>query len=354
LYEDRIAPIASITYPLSNSFLPDSNMTITTDISDVDHDINRVEFFWHSTNWLPGEWEYLGIDSDGSDGWKITFNPADQPEGINAAFYIKVFDDAGNFTGAGAWNLGIDKTAPITEMNPLSPTQPSNAFLLEWSATDNLSGVDFVEIQEKINNAGWLTLPPVDEIYNNYWIIGIPGNAYSYRMHGIDHSGNSENYPDTAETRTTVPTANVLCFEFDSYDTSGNDNSPANASLIYTNEASQTHNYCNPLAPDYQSDEDWVKFEVVSGQHYLALSEATSPQAATVISLFAQDGTSLLAETEPHKFGGNTALVWTSDRDGMVYARFQHLDERVIGTEVTNTVSVRTGGWTFLPMLHKK
>jgi hypothetical protein len=275
-----------------------------------------------------------------------------QSEGNNAAFFIQVFDLAGNFSGVGAWNLGIDKTAPITNMKPLDATQPSNAFLLSWTASDNLSGIDYVEIQEKTNNGNWITLPPVDEVYESFWIIGIPGNSYSYRMHGIDHSGNSENYPNIAEANTAIPDAGVLCFAPDSYDTSGNDNSPTNASVIYANGASQIHNYCNPLSPNYQGDEDWERLDVAFEQHYLILSIADSPQTATVISLFSQDGSTLLAESAPQKFGDNSALVWLSNRNEPVYIRFRHLDGRVIGNDVANTIFVRAGIWTFLPIIN--
>ena len=354
LYEDHNNPVASISSPATNSYLPDTNMTVIAEVSDVSNIISRVEFYWHSTDWLPGSWEYLGTDRDGTDGWRLEFNPTGQPEGNNAAFYIKVYDLAGNFTGAGAWNLGIDRTAPVTEMKLLIPQQPSNAFLLEWTSIDNLSGVDYFEIQEKMNNSTWLTLPPVDEIYDNYWIIGIPGNSYSYRMHGIDHSGNSENYPSAAETSTSIPYANVICSALDSYDMSGNDNSMANASNIYANGAIQIHNYCNPLSPDYQNDEDWARLEVSTDVHYLIVGMANSLPTATKISLFAQDGTTVIAEAVPQNFGENTALVWTSDRDGLVYIRFSHVDGRVIGKDVAATVSVRTGGWTFLPMIHNR
>lgn len=352
LYEDHNNPEVSITWPPSNRYLPDARMTVTANISDVKNGINRVEFYWHSTDWFPGAWEYLGTDSSGTDGWSESFDPIGQQEGINAAFYIRVYDMAGNFTGKGAWNLGIDKTAPVTDMKPLNATQPSNAFLLEWTGSDNLSGIDYVEIQEKMNDGNWITLPPIDEMIKSYWIVGIPGNLYSYRMHGVDHSSNSENYPNTAETNTSIPDANVICFAPDSYDTSGNDNSPTNASTMYANGASQNHNYCNPLSPDYQNDEDWTRVNVAFEQHYLILSKANSPQTATIISLYAQDGTSLLAEAIPQKFGDNTVLVWTSDRNEPVYIRLRHLDGRVIGNDVADTVSVRTGDWIFLPIIH--
>jgi hypothetical protein len=354
LYEDRNNPVASISWPASNSYLPDTNITVVAQVTDMINGVNRVEFFWHSTNWLPGSWDYLGSDNNGTDGWTIGFNPTGQPEGNNAAFYIHAYDLAGNFTGAGAWNLGIDKTAPVTEMKLLSPQQPSNAFLLEWTSTDNLSGLDYVEIQEKINNGSWLTLPPIDELFEDYWIIGIPGNSYSYRMHGIDHSGNSENYPIAAETSTSIPFANVICSALDSFDTSGNDNSKVNASTIFTNGPNQIHNHCNPLSPDYQNDQDWTWLDVDPGEHYLIVGMANSLPTATKISLFAQDGTTLITEALPLKYGDNTILVWTSDRDDSVYIRLSHVDSRVIGNEVATTVSVRSGDWIFLPIIHRR
>jgi hypothetical protein len=53
------------------------------------------------------------------------------------------------------------------------------------------------------------------------------------------------------------------------------------------------------------------------------------------------------------QFGANTTLVWTSDRNGQIYIRLRHQDSRVIGNEVGSIVSVRTGAWTFLPLLHR-
>jgi hypothetical protein len=353
LHEDHSNPVASITWPTSNGYLPDANMTITADVSDAINGVNRVEFYWHSVEWLPGVWENLGTDWDGTDGWSMPFNPAGEKEGNDAAFFIQAYDMAGNMTGVGAWNLSIDKTAPVTEMKLLDATQPSNAFLLEWTGSDNLSGIDFVEVQEKINDGNWTTLPPIDGTKTQYWIIGEPGNTYSYRMHGVDRSGNSEDYPTAAETTTAIPDAEVICFARDSYDTSGNDNSFSNASMIYANGANQIHNYCNPLSPDYQNDEDWAQLMVTKGEHYFIHSLANSPQTATVISLFAEDGTTQLSESIPRAFGNNTYLIWTADRDGYVYLRFHHLDGRVIGTNVATTISVRTGTLTFLPIQNR-
>ncbi len=354
LYEDHVTPVAEITWPASKTYLPDSDMLLIANVNEVNNGVNRVEFYWHPTNWLSEAWQKLGTDYDGSDGWSMTFSPVGQSEGNDAAVFVQVVDKAGNWTGKAAWGLGIDKTAPSTTMDPLTATQPSNAFLLKWVGTDNLSGIDYVEIQEKVNQDNWTTFPPLDGSISQYWIIGQPGNIYSYRMHGVDHSGNSESYPADAEVTTSIPAAEVICFAPDSYDTSGNDNSPVHASVIFPNGASQNHNFCNPLRPDFQNDEDWTKMVIVQGNHYLIKSTVKSLQTATVISLFAEDGTTLLAEAIPSEFGANTVLIWTSDRDGQVYLRMRHVDSRVIGNDVGSSISVKSGMWTYLPsVLHK-
>jgi len=354
LYKDNNSPTISIIWPTSGTYLPDGVMTISTNVSEAYTSIYRVEFYWHSTNWSANEWEYLGDDRDGTDGWSISFDPVGEQEGTDAAFFIDVYDLAGNWAGAAAWSLGVDKTAPITNMKPLDSNQPSNAFVVEWTSSDNLSGIDYVEIQQQINSGNWTTYPPTDGTDPKYWIIGAPGKTYAFRMHGIDHSGNAETYPSSAETSTAIPDASVLCFSPDSYDISGNDNSPINASMIYANGPSQVHNYCNPLSPDYQNDEDWIKLNVTHDLHYLVKSLATSPQTATVISLYAQDGVTLLVESSPQEFGDNTTLAWTSSYDGSVYIRIRHLDGRVIGNDVSATVLVSTGNWTLLPIVVHK
>jgi hypothetical protein len=354
LYEDHAKPSVSITWPASNSFLPDTLMQVTAAVNDVSNGVNRVEFFWHPTNWSTGAWQKIGTDWDGTDGWSIEFNPSGQPEGYDAGFFVQVFDNANNQSGAGAWNLGIDKTAPVTSMEALSATQPSNAFMLRWTGSDNLSGIAYVEIQQKIDDGSWTTLTPIDGAFHQYWIIGEPGHTYSYLMHGVDFSGNSEDYPAGVEATTSIPAVDVLCYSRDTYDTSGNDNSPLNASLISVNQASQLHNDCNPLSPNFQNDEEWVKFNVSLGEHYFIHAHADSLPTGTVVSLYAADATTLLAELTPRTFGVHTYLVWTSDRDGLVYLRLHHIDGRVIGTAVSTTLTIKTGNLSYFPLVNRQ
>jgi hypothetical protein len=290
---------------------------------------------------------------NGSDGWSMPFNPTGEPEGSGAAIFIQAYDLAGNESGASSWNLGVDKTSPTSSMNLLEPNQPSNAFLVTWLGADNLSGIDYVEIQQKPSNTDWTTFPPIDGSNSSYWVVANPGNSYSYRMHAVDHSGNSENYPPDPEATTAIPEAAVLCFAPDSYDTSGNDNTPDNASIIYINGAGQFHNFCNPLAENYQ-DVDWAKLIVNQDQHYIFQSKPISVQTATDISLYAEDKVTLLAEAAPRDFGDSTTLVWTADRTAQVYLRFKHVDERVIGNDVGSMIFAKSGIWTYLTRVNRK
>ncbi len=354
LYKDNVQPVITLTWPPSNRYLPDTTMTITAQVNEVNNGVNRVEFYWHPTNWLSSGWQKLGTDWDGTDGWSVEFTPEGLAEGVNAAFYINVYDMAGNWAGAGAWNLGVDKSPPVTAVLPIPIDQISNAFKLSWTGSDNLSGIDYVELQQSVNNGTWTTLPRIDGQYFSTWLIGNPGSTYAYRLHGIDHSGNTENYPNSAEASITIPQAQFFCYAPDAFDTSGNDNSPATASMIYLDGDGQYHNFCNPLVPGFQNDEDWVKLVPVRTRKYYFTSVAKSAPSATVISLFAQDGTTLLAEASPQAFGEDTLLEWVSDRDQPVYIRLRHVDSRVIGTEVGGTLYVRSNLWTFLPYINNK
>ena len=55
-----------------------------------------------------GQWKDIGIDEDGSDGWSYTWNVS-ALEDKTFSLYIFAFDKAGNWSGAGAWNIVLDR-----------------------------------------------------------------------------------------------------------------------------------------------------------------------------------------------------------------------------------------------------
>jgi hypothetical protein len=105
--------------------------------------------------------------------------------------------------------------------------------------------------------------------------------------------------------------------------------------------------------PGYQNDEDWLTFTPIQGHRYYIVSVANSLPTASVISLYAQDGATLLAEASQDDFGSNTNLGWTADRIEPVYVRLRHVDGRVIGKDVGSTVYLHTGLRTYMPLAGK-
>jgi hypothetical protein len=353
LFSDEDDPSASIQYPVSGQFLPDSPFNIQVAVSDLTDQINRVEFYWHSANWLVAPWTLIGTDWDGSDGWNMIFDPSLEPEGIGAAIFVIAYDRAGNLTGAVSWNLGIDKAAPYTNFSYIEDLQASNAFLLMWSGSDNLSGIDYYQIQKQVDGGIWENDPgTIDGDETQWWMVSDANHVYGFRMRGVDNSGNTEIFPTTAEITVTVPTAEVLCNELDVYDTGGDDNSPSKANLLVEGK-SQSHNFCNPLVASFQDDQDWVKLEVEQGQRYLIQALPMAEQCAVELNLYASDQITLLESTTPKGFGWFTQIEWVSDRDGFIYLQLRHPDGRVIGSIVAYQVMVIEGYGQYLPQVYK-
>ncbi len=163
LFKDSTPPTATLISP-SNEAFTNGTLNLSVEASDpagggIASGISHVEFLWHSGDWFSGEWLSLNTDDDGSDGWSYAFDTGGEQEQKGIAVFAKVFDWAGNWTGLGAWNLGIDRTAPVSSLKPVGDPSLSTAVLLEWSGSDNLSGVEHYEIQSKKGSSSWVLLP---------------------------------------------------------------------------------------------------------------------------------------------------------------------------------------------------
>ncbi len=353
LYEDNVDPLLNVTWPQDGAVLPDAVFNVLANVQDANDGVHRVEFYWHNQEWDVDPWELIGTDWDGTDGWSASFDPAGQPEGQGAGIFAIAYDRAGNHAFQAVWNLIIDKAAPSSSMYPLTSTQPSTAFQINWTGSDNLSGIAYYEVQQSLNSGDWQNYGQFDGNLTSHWVIGAAGNSYQYRIHAIDFASNSEAYPSSAEASTSIPAASTLCASLDAYDTGTNDNSVGMANSIAINGSPQTHNFCNPLASDRLFDQDWVTFTAQAGRTYFIEGTASAVQSAVELNLFASDGSTLLAASSPDWFGERTLLTWTADQDGMVYVRMRHVDGRVIGSVVTYQVQVREGFGLHLPIVHK-
>jgi len=227
-----------------------------------------------------------------------------------------------------------------------------------WAGSDNLSGIDYYNLQHTTDGGlNWSNPPEVfDDAHRQTWWIGLPGTTYGFRLQGVDHATNVENYPSTAEAVTSIPAAEVLCAAPDVYDAAGGNNTPETAAPILLEGAAQEHNFCNPITTTFENDEDWVTFTVQAGTEYLLRAEPLHPASAPSLTLYAYEGitlTLITGQVSPG-FGQLNVLYWVADRDGVIYLRVAHLDGRIIGEEVAYSLLVHKLHYTFAPLLARR
>jgi hypothetical protein len=353
LSKDNSAPQGVFISPTTGSYLQDSqDFSVSVNATDLESGISHVEFLYHPGDWLATNWQVIGTDQDGSDGWQINFDTTTLLEQENAAFFANIYDWAGNWIGAGSWDLTLDRTAPITALNSLEPIQQSTAFQLQWTGSDNLSGIEYHELQSRIGIGSWSEIQPNPSgSDNNLWFIGLPGNQYSFRIRGVDYAGNQESFSQDAEASTNIPDAATICSTPDAWDNSDNDNTPINASVVVVNEQARIHNFCNPLATNRLGDEDWINFIVETGLDYSIESIPLSDETGAILELYAADGTTLITSTQSMMIGDKARLIWTSDRTDQVYLRVRHLNGNIAGNIVSYELKVNYFFPIFFPLI---
>lgn len=357
LVKDNNKPVGAFKDFASGSFIPGSEpFTLSLEAEDSLSGIAHVQFLFHTGDWQAG-WQDLGSDWDGSDGWGIEFDPTALGEQNNLAFFAHVYDWAGNWSGIAAWDLAIDQSSPVSAMESLPSQQDSTAISLGWTSSDNLSGIDHIDLQSQANSGSWVDFSP-DPSGNTsqMWFISQPGVKYGFRLRAVDRAGNTEAYPTSAETSTTVPSAATLCSLPDAWDTSTstNDNSATKATVISVGSPAQRHNFCNPLSTDRANDEDWIRFIVEAGKVYSILAYPRVATSAANLELYAGNGTTLLASSSPLNLGNPTPLLWLADRSGSIYVRVRHIDGRILGNPITYDLIVAESGQIYLPVIHRK
>lgn len=356
LIHDEERPQASFVDLPSGSYLSGTtSRTIEVNASDNGSGISRVEFLFHTGDWSQG-WQHLGTDVDGQDGWSLTFDPSGLGEQDRLAFFAHVYDWAGNWTSASAWDLTIDQIPPVTALDPLAAAQESTAISVKWKGSDNLSGIGHYDLQSRLNSASWVDYSPDPEgTTQRIWFIADPGTQVGFRLRGVDRAGNVEAYPSSAETTTTIPSADILCSKPDNWDISqgSNDNSFASAVSVVVDAPQQTHNFCNPATANRTGDQDWSTFSVQLGKVYTISAHPLTAMTGVKLELYAADGTTLLASEMPLNLGNPSAMLWPADRNGRIYVRASSLDGRIIGNIVAYRLIVSDSGDAYLPIIRR-
>jgi hypothetical protein len=176
---------------------------------------------WGGTDYAPAGCPPTGINyydveyrRDGG-GWTafashVTFTSQDFNGGANGAQYefrIRAVDNAGN---SQAWTqtqaqTTVDTIPPNATVNPLPQYTYADNFVLTWSGTDNLSGIQQYDLQYQVGNQGWANAPFNPTTTTSFHVTGLQsGVTYSFRARAMDKVGNVQPWPENAQASTTV------------------------------------------------------------------------------------------------------------------------------------------------------
>lgn len=331
---DGSAPQAAISP--SAGYLTANQIPIQATLSDSGSGISHAQFIVGYNDGVSWAWRHLGYDTNGADGWGITWNASAVPDQSGVIFLVAAWDRAGNAVEARSSPLTLDRTPPAVSIAQPALAQDSTRFLVQWSGSDALSGLASFDVQVQVNGGGWQAwLSGVPASSRSAWFTGQMGSRYAFRARGVDAAGNSSAF--TAPTQATlINTCSGDAFE--------PDNTPAQAVLAANGAPGQVHTLCGV------GDEDWYAFTVEAGRVYMFYTTDLGATTRTVLSLFAADGVTRLAESESAN-GAGSFIRWQPEAGGTLYFRVRHADPQVAGNAVTYRAVAAEVNSVFLPSI---
>lgn len=332
--QDDQQPSVVITTPL-NSAIPSGAFTISASASDSGTGVNRVEFYVHAPDWQANTWQLLGVDFYDNNGYSMLADPAVLGNLTGGAIYVRAVDGAGNARGDLRVNLqaGGDSTPPSVSLENISTPVTSTLLTLNWSGTDDMSGIDHYELDYRAGTGDWIgiggAIPP--EQTNAYFLAEL-NTAYTFRLRATDKAGNLGAY---SQKSVSIGGCNT-----DSYE--NGDDSPSGAIGISLG-GSQEHNLCA------QDDADWLRLGGMGGRAML-LVQSTGGGAAFIVDLFDSSGTTLLARSQSGGVGQSAAITWFP-AGGSYTVRIRPLFPNLAGTACTYRVSLGQAQAVHLPVI---
>jgi len=343
LRTDDADPTAQMETPPNGAYLA-ATASISVTAAD-DRSVQRVEFLWHDNDWANSDWQWLGVDWNGNDGWSLDWDTSVITEQSDIVLYVWAYDWVGHWIGAASWSLTVDRTPPGTVVNVTQPygNAPFRDFWVNWwDSQDNLSGIAGYDVQYRDGADGTWTdlLLDTTEVYTRF--VGTDDHTYYFRVRARDFAGNQSDYTeDDGDAQHTVDICDIAP---DDHET---DDDAAHAiNWFFTNGVSQTYNIHSEGNPD------WVKFYAVAGVTYTLLTTDLGGHADTVLYLYDTDGSTLIDYNDDYwELGYASHIDWQPDVSGMYYASVAHWDPWAYGctTEYgfsigSNDTSAPTGG----------
>jgi glutamyl endopeptidase len=329
---DTSPPDVEVVSPAEASYLTSDSVTIYANISDSQSGVSGAQFFAGYDDGSGWDWDYVGSDTDGSDGWSTQWDASGVSDQTELGFYALAWDNADNQGGDGNYLVTLDRMPPSSSVNALPSTEGSEPFTVSWSGWDSTAGIASYDVQYK--EAGWRGW------YD--WVAGTTststafedardGHTYYFRCRARDNAGHLEDYPTDADIYTTLQTCGIP--SADAYEQDDSHTASKWIQLWQT----QRHNLHDV------GDQDWVKFQATAGEAYTIWTTLIDADCDTYIFLYGRDGTTMLDENDDIDLGVNLASRiedWIAPADGTYYLMVRHWNEHVGGCGTTYDLSI--------------
>lgn len=313
---------------------------VSVQASDAEGAVVSVELLVHSTDWVAGQWQSLGMGSLQGGTWNWMVNPAALGMSDGLSLAARATDTRGNQRTITRWDLKPDLDAPQTMLTALPEISTSTLIQLKWRVDAGLSDLSHFVLEKRVNNGSWQTLESrLDANTRAYWFWGTPGQKVDFCLHGVDTVGNTEACPTPVEASTTFETT---CTP-DSFE-AGGDGLPGGAPALTLN-AAQEHNLCAA------GDVDWVKIDLTAGQIVAMDVYPLGGHAGVQFDLYGPNSSStlLLSRTVDGPDEASAAFLIPA-QSGTYYLRIRGFDARLGGSTVRYGVRVSIPQAIFLPL----
>jgi hypothetical protein len=256
---------------------------------------------------------------------------------------LRIWDHEGNVAAAlGPRTIQVDHACPppTSQLNP-AETFNSTAVRLSWDAASAGAGIDSFDFQWRTEPGTWnaaniLTIPG-DE--RSTWFGGEAGESYAFRLRAFDGNNQPEPWPpdDAPETSATLP---VTC----TLDIWEPDDLITQTRVLPVDERAYG-NLCEAGNPD------WFQVDIETAADYYVSVQSEYGGAAVNITVYAEDGETILATGQAAGIGQGASVRFQADDANCYYVNIEPLTPDLMGTEAIYIVSVTEVKESFLPLV---
>ena len=256
---------------------------------------------------------------------------------------LRIWDHEGNVAAArGPRTIQVDHACPppTSQLKPAG-TFDSTAVRLSWDAASAGVNIGSFDLQWRSEPGSWnaantLTLPGGAR---STWYLGQAGGSYAFRLRALDANGQPEPWPGGGafETSATLP-ASCNPDSSEPYDN-------LNQASMLPLDTWVERNLCQA------NDPDWFRIEIGKESDYAVTTRSLYGGAAVRITVYAEDGSTVLANGQAAGVGQAASVVFQAAGAGTYFIKIEPLTANLFGTDALYDVSVYEIQEVFLPLV---